>query len=144
MRILGIDYGTKRVGLAVSDPLGFTAQGIKTIRTKDAASLLDDIKQVCQAYQIGEIVIGLPLNMNGSVGPSAQGVLEFKEKLGSIFGASVKTWDERLSSRQADRFMIEEGLSRRKQKENSDRIAATLILQSYLDSKRNSSPNKIE
>lgn len=141
MRILGIDFGQKRIGLAVSDPLGFTAQGLKTILVKDPALIVGELRQACQEHNITEIVIGLPLNMNGTVGPNAQSVLEFKEKLQTELKIPVKTWDERLSSRQADRFMIEEGLSRRKQKQNSDRIAATLILQSYLDSKRSLSSN---
>ncbi len=136
MRILGVDYGEKRIGLAVSDPLGFTAQGLETILNAGRTKFLETLKKTCEDNSIGEIVIGLPINMNGSMGPKAKEILELVPHMEAALNIPVKTWDERLSSRQAGRLMIEQGLSRQKQKETSDRLAATLILQSYLEFKR--------
>ncbi len=141
MRILGIDLGEKRVGLALSDPLGYTAQGLETLRVKNKKETLASLAEICKKNEVQEIVIGLPVNMNGSYGPKAEEVQTLVPVLEKITGVPVRTWDERLTSRQAGRLMIEEGLSRRKQRNNSDRMAATLILQSYLESKR---INKLE
>lgn len=136
MRILGIDYGQKRIGLAVSDLLGITAQGLETIPNRGAKPMIADLVKICKDNQVKEIVIGLPVNMNGSHGPKAEEILRLIPVIEKETGLVVKSWDERLTSRQADRLMIEEGLSRQRQKLNSDRLAATLILQSYLESKR--------
>lgn len=136
MRILGIDYGEKRVGLAISDPLGFTAQGLDPIFRKDARTFLADLSKVCRDLEVDEIVIGMPINMNGTFGPKAKEIQELVPKIEEKIKVSVKTWDERLTSREAGRLMIEEGLSREKQRKHSDRLAATLILQSYLELKR--------
>lgn len=136
MRILGVDYGEKRIGLAVSDPLGFTAQGLETVLNTGKTKFLGALKKTCEDCSIGEIVIGLPINMNGSIGPKAKEILELVPQIEAALNIPVKTWDERLSSRQAGRLMIEQGLSRQKQKQTSDRLAATLILQSYLEFKR--------
>ena len=136
MRILAIDYGQKRIGLAVSDPLGFTAQGIETLLNRGAKQVIGDLNKVCQENSVAEIVIGLPVNMNGSMGPKAEEILKVVSLLEKETGLPVKTWDERLTSREAGRLMIEEGLSRQRQKLNSDRLAASLILQSYLESRR--------
>ena len=136
VRILAIDYGTKRIGLAVSDPLGFTAQGLETILVQNKQKTLEAVAKVCKDYGVGEIVVGFPVNMNGSLGPKARETSEWVEKLQTELNIPVKTWDERLTSMQADRLMIEEGLSRQKQKQQSDRLAATLILQAYLESQR--------
>ena len=133
MRTLGIDYGEKRIGLAVSDPLGFTAQGLETLENKGRKAVFEALSKVCRDYTVKEIVIGLPINMNGSIGPKAKEVLEWVPEAEKALGIPVKTWDERLSSREVGRLMIEEGLSRKKQKQHSDRLAATLLLQSYLD-----------
>jgi len=141
VRILGIDLGEKRVGLALSDPLGYTAQGLETLRVKNKKETLASLAEICKKNEVQEIVIGLPVNMNGSYGPKAEEVQTLVPVLEKITGVPVRTWDERLTSRQAGRLMIEEGLSRRKQRNNSDRMAATLILQSYLESKR---INKLE
>ena len=116
MRILGIDFGEKRIGLAISDPLGLTAQGIETLKHHDKGQVLEDLLKICQASGIGEIVIGLPINMNGSIGPKAKEILALIPEMEERLHLSVKTWDERLSSRQAGRLMIEQGLSRQKQK----------------------------
>ncbi len=136
MRILGIDYGEKRIGLALSDPLGFTAQGLKTLHRQNKEQVLRDLAVLCRENGVGEAVIGLPINMDGSVGPKAKEVLDLIPKMEAVLKIPVKAWDERLTSKQAGRLMIEEGLSRQKQRSNSDRLASMLILQSYLESKR--------
>lgn len=135
-RVLSIDFGEKRIGLAVSDPLGITAQGLETLMNLGKARTMEALVKLCREREIGEIVIGLPVNMKGDHGPKAKEILEWIPELQAATSVPVKTWDERLSSREAGRLMIEEGLSRKKQKEQSDRLAATLILQSYLDLKR--------
>jgi len=136
MRILGIDFGEKRIGLAVSDPLGITAQGLETLKHENKRQVLQALSDICRENEVGEIVIGLPINMDGSQGPKAREIFGFVAELEKNLGVPVKPWDERLSSRQAGRLMIEQGLSRQKQRQHSDRLAATLILQSYLESKR--------
>ena len=136
MRILGVDLGEKRVGLALSDPLGYTAQGLETLLVKSKKEVVPGLAAVCKKHEVDEIVIGLPVNMNGSYGPKAEEVQALMPVLEKTIGVPVRSWDERLTSRQAGRLMIEEGLSRQKQRTNSDRLAATLILQSYLESKR--------
>ena len=136
MRILGIDFGEKRIGLAVSDLLGLTAQGLETVRYENREQFLSDLSKICADQKVGEIVIGLPVNMNGSMGPKAQEVLKLVPVLEEKLHLPVRTWDERLTSREAGRLMIEEGLSRKRQKETSDRLAATILLQNYLESKR--------
>ncbi len=137
MRILSIDFGTVRIGLAVSDPLGFTAQGLETLKVQSKQKVLDYLVKLCREREVTEVVVGLPINMNGTLGPKATETLEWIKKLeGVLPGIPVKTWDERLTSREANRLMIEEGLSRSRQRQESDRLAATLILQNYLESKR--------
>ena len=140
MRILAIDYGQKRIGLAVSDPLGYTAQGIETILNVGKKQVLASLSKICKDYQVTQVVIGFPVNMNGSFGPKADEITKLIPILEGELHLPVKTWDERLTSRAADRLMIEEGLSRKRQKENSDRLAATLILQTYLESLRKTNP----
>ena len=134
---MGIDFGEKRIGLAISDPLGFTAQGLETLANTGIQNVIQALGHLCKEQEVGEIVIGLPINMNGSLGPKAKEITEFVAAAKAALGVPIKTWDERLTSKQAGRLMIEEGLSRQKQKMQSDRLAATLILQSYLESKRN-------
>lgn len=136
MRILALDYGEKRIGTAVSDALGLTAQGLPTLENKGRQNLFETLKHICREYGVKELVIGLPVNMNGTRGPKAKQVLELAPELEKAIEIPVRTWDERLSSRQAQRLMVDEGLSRAQQKKQSDRLAATLILQSYLESKR--------
>ena len=135
-RILGIDFGQKRIGVAVSDPLGYTAQGIETVENTGKKRVFEALSKICKEYRVVEIVIGLPINMNGTAGPKAKEVLELVPEMEAALGLPVKTWDERLTSREANRLMIEEGLSRKKQRANSDRMAATLILQNYLEYRR--------
>ena len=136
VRILGVDFGTKRIGLALSDPLGFTAQGLETLAVESKQKTLDHLTKICWEIGVDESVVGLPVNMNGTHGPKAQETMSWVEKLKTTLKIQVSTWDERLTSREADRLMSEAGLSTRRQRQESDRMAATIILQSYLESKR--------
>lgn len=132
MRVLGIDYGTKRHGLAVSDPMGYTAQpgGLVERRGTDG---LDEIAAVIEEKEVEQIVLGLPLNMDSTPGDHHDEVLEFGEKLKERFGLPVETIDERLTTVQAERAL--QGLSRKKRKARVDQMAAQLILQAWLDSR---------
>ena len=139
MRIMGLDFGSKTVGVAISDPLFITAQGIEIIRRKDENKLrqtLARIEELIQEYEVEEIVLGLPKNMNDTAGPRAVITMEFKEKLERRTGLMVHTWDERLTTVAADKAMMEAGIRRENRKEYVDKIAASLILQGYLDSRR--------
>ena len=138
MRIMGIDFGDIRIGVAVSDPLGITAQGIETI-TWDGGSMkkpAERIRYLAAQYGAEKIVIGYPINMNGTIGPSAEKVLRFAEILEKKTGLEVVKWDERLTSVEANRAMHELQLKTSKKKATVDKIAAALILQGYLDSVR--------
>lgn len=141
MRIMGLDYGSKTVGVAISDELGITAQGLETItRTKEnqLRKTLARIEALCVEYGITDIVLGLPKNMDGSIGEQAHKSEEFAQMLERRTGIYVKLWDERLTSLQA-KHILEEGNihGRREQKQVIDKIAAVLILQSYLDMEAN-------
>lgn len=134
MRILGLDIGDRTIGIAVSDPLGFTAQGITTIRRKSEAYDLEELMKICTEYNVDTIVSGFPKNMNGTVGPQGEKVLEFCEKIKESIDLPLKMWDERLTTVAAHKAMLEADLSRAKRKKLVDKIAATYILQGYLDS----------
>lgn len=137
MRIMGLDLGSKTVGVAISDPLLITAQGIEIIRRKDENKLrqtLARIEALIEEYEVDRIVLGLPKNMNDTLGERAQLSLEFKEKLERRTGLPVVMWDERLTTVAADRAMMEAGIRRENRKDYVDKIAACLILQGYLDS----------
>lgn len=136
MRIMGLDFGSKTVGVAVSDSLLVTAQGVEIIRRKDENKLrqtLARIEELIGEYEVGEIVLGLPKNMNATEGERAELTLEFKEKLERRTGLTVHMWDERLTTVAADRTMMEAGVRREDRKKYVDMIAAVLILQGYLD-----------
>ena len=136
MRIMGLDFGSKTVGVAISDPLFITAQGIEIIRRKDENKLrqtLARIEELIQEYEVEEIVLGLPKNMNDTAGPRAVITMEFKEKLERRTGLMVHTWDERLTTVAADKAMMEAGIRRENRKEYVDKIAAVFILQGFLD-----------
>lgn len=140
MRIMGLDFGSKTVGVAISDELLLTAQGIEIIRRKDENKLrqtLARIEELIVEYGVEEIVLGLPKNMNATEGIRVELTNEFKEKLERRTGLSVHTWDERLTTVAADKAMIEAGIRREKRKEYVDMIAATFILQGYLDYRKN-------
>lgn len=134
MRILGLDVGSKTVGVAVSDELSLIAQGVTTLKRK---GLRQDIKQllnVIEEHEVKKIIVGLPKNMNGSLGPSAKMVLSLIEELRKSIDLPIVTWDERLSSVAAERALLEADMSRKKRKRVIDKVAALLILQGYLDS----------
>ena len=136
MRIMGLDFGAKTVGVAISDPLLITAQGIEIIRRKDENKLrqtLARIETLIEEYQVGEIVLGLPKNMNDTLGPRVELTLDFKDKLERRTGLPVHTWDERLTTVAANKTMMEAGIRRENRKEYVDQIAAVLILQGFLD-----------
>lgn len=136
MRILGLDYGSKTVGVAVSDPLGFTAQGVEIIRRKSENKMrqtLARIEELIAQYQVEEIVLGLPKNMNNTLGDRAEKSLELKETLERRTGLPVVLWDERLTTVSANRVLMETGVRRENRKEHVDEIAAVFILQGYLD-----------
>ena len=140
MRIMGLDFGSKTVGVAISDELLLTAQGIEIIRRKDENKLrqtLARIEELIVEYGVEEIVLGLPKNMNATEGIRVELTNEFKEKLERRTGLTVHTWDERLTTVAADKAMIEAGIRREKRKDYVDMIAATLILQGYLDYLKN-------
>lgn len=138
MRILGIDFGEKRMGVAVSDPLGLTAQAVAVIgKGKDFESDIKELKKIIKKYEgVDEIIVGLPKTMKGEIGGQARKALEFVAALRNNFKISVGTWDERLTTAEAEKTLISAGLSREKRKKVIDKSAATYILQSYLDSKR--------
>lgn len=139
MRILGLDYGSVTVGVAVSDPLGITAQGLETITRPAENKLrrtLARITELAQEYQAEKIVLGFPKNMNNTVGERGEKALEFKTQLERRTGLPVLMWDERLTTVAANRSLMETGVRRENRKEVIDQIAAALILQGYLDSIR--------
>ena len=136
MRILGLDYGSKTVGVAVSDPLGLTAQSVETIWRKQENKLrqtLARIEELAAEYQAEKIVLGLPKNMNNTIGERAEKTLEFREMLERRTGLPVVMWDERLTTLEANRTLMEAGVRRENRKQCLDGLAAVFILQGYLD-----------
>ncbi len=136
MRILALDVGSKRIGIAVSDELGFTAQSQPMLERTHWPQDLKKIQEKIEAFQIGEIVVGYPVNLNGSVGPQAKSIELFVEKLKEVVEIPIRLWDERLSTMAAEKLMLEGDLSRQKRKKRIDSLAAQWILQGYLESKR--------
>ena len=135
-RVLGIDFGERRVGLALSDPGGLIAQGLETMETKSTGESLESIAAIVEAEQVLEIVLGMPVNMDGTTGDMAGKVETFAGRLRDRVSCEVRTWDERLTSISAQRAMNEMGMETRGNKGSLDRIAATLLLQNYLDFRR--------
>lgn len=136
MRILGLDIGTKRIGVSISDELGFTAQGVKTLETRGHNNDIKSIVKLVNDLNVTEIVVGMPYNMDGSEGPQAQKAQAMIEELAEVAGVPVFKWDERMSTMAAERMLLEADLSRAKRRKVIDKVAATIILQGYLDSKR--------
>ena len=137
MRIMGLDVGARTVGVAVSDPLGLTAQGVETVRRENENQLrrtLARLEALIAQYQVEKIVVGYPKHMNGDIGERAEKSAAFAEKLRKRTGLPVELWDERLTTVAADRALIEAGVRRENRKHYVDKIAAVLILQGYLDS----------
>ncbi|MCI5604491.1 MAG: Holliday junction resolvase RuvX [Clostridia bacterium] len=134
MRILGIDYGDSRVGIAVSDELGFMAQGVGTIKNKGMANLINELSQIIAQYNPGKIVVGLPKNMDGSIGFRGEATYKFTEELKKIYDKEIIFWDERLTTVGAERFLNETNTRGKKRKNVIDTVAACLILEGYLNS----------
>jgi putative Holliday junction resolvase len=134
MRILGLDVGDRTIGVAVSDPLGFTAQGITTVNRRNNEYDIDELIKICKEYSVETIICGLPKNMNGTLGEQSQKVIDFCNLLEGNITIPIKMWDERLTTAAANRAMLEANLSRAKRKKIVDKMAATYILQGYLDS----------
>lgn len=136
MRILGLDYGTKTTGVAVSDPTGMIAQGIEIIRRTDELNIkptLNRILELCVEYKVEKIVLGMPKNMNNTIGERGEKTQAFKQKLENKTKLPVILWDERLSTVAAENILLEADLSRQKRKQVIDKMAAIIILQNYLD-----------
>jgi putative Holliday junction resolvase len=135
MRVLGIDFGDSKIGIAVSDPFGWIAQGVETIRWKgDINKPIERIKDIIKAYGAQKCIVGFPLNMNGTIGPRGEKTLEFISQLTDKTGIEVIKWDERLTTKAANMVMHEMGMKTSKKKRVEDQIAAVYILQGYLDS----------
>ncbi|MBI5250397.1 MAG: Holliday junction resolvase RuvX [Desulfomonile tiedjei] len=135
MRILGLDIGSKRIGMAVSDELGFTAQGLETLDSRDQGTDALNITKIVKEYGVTEIVVGMPYNMNGTEGPQVKKVRDFMERLSQEVDIPLREWDERLSTAAAERTLLEADLSRAKRRKVIDKLAAVLILQGYLDNR---------
>jgi len=134
MPILGLDIGNKRIGIAISDKTGLIAQGLMTLERLNIEHDLSIIEDIIKSKDIDLIVIGLPLNMNGTLSKEANKILEFKKVLSSKTNLKIITYDERLSSKEAEDLLIRANISRKKRKPQIDKIAAQIILQKYLDS----------
>lgn len=137
MRIMGLDVGSKTVGVAISDEMGWTAQGIETIKIDENRNMFgfQRIGELIKEYEVKEVIVGFPKNMNNTVGPRGEAAQNFAGELERLFQLPVKLWDERLSTMAAERALIEADMSRNKRKKVIDKVAAVMILQSYLDSK---------
>lgn len=135
MRIMGLDYGERRIGVSMSDLFGWTAQGIEVIDQKLVKDAMGRIAQLVKEYEVESIVVGLPKNMNGTVGPSGEYCIAFAEQVRQIINLPVQLWDERLTTVAAERALLEADVSRRKRKQVIDKMAAAILLQNYLDSR---------
>jgi putative holliday junction resolvase len=133
LRILGLDYGEKRIGVAISDELGLTAQGVSTIIRKNNKQVMEELKQVIHRYQVEQIAIGYPLRLDGSAGIQCDKVNHFGRYLETAFGLPVILWDETLSTKEAEEILRESSVHWKKRRQVVDKLAATLILQGYLD-----------
>jgi putative Holliday junction resolvase len=135
VRILGLDIGEKRIGVAISDELYFSANGLDVIERKNNGEDINKIAEIVSRYNVVKIVVGLPKNMDGSVGPSGEEVKKYVNKLQNALEVEVDFWDERLSTVAAEKTLIEADISRKKRKKVIDKMAAVFILQNYLDFK---------
>ncbi|CJF67843.1 Holliday junction resolvase RuvX [Priestia megaterium] len=138
MRVLGLDVGTKTIGVAVSDEMGWTAQGIETIKITDEQmeQSYPRLQQLIDEYSVEKIVVGLPKNMNGTIGPRGEACIEFADNVKEKLNIETMMWDERLSTMAAERVLLSADVSRKKRKKVIDKMAAVMILQGYLDSKQ--------
>ncbi|MBD7983078.1 Holliday junction resolvase RuvX [Sporosarcina sp. Sa2YVA2] len=137
MRTMGLDVGSKTVGIAISDALGWTAQGIETVKIDESSCDfgMERIQELVAEYEVTSFVVGYPKNMNNSIGPRGEASEQYAELLKETFGHPVVLWDERLTTMAAERMLIEADVSRKKRKTVIDKMAAVMILQGYLDSK---------
>ncbi|MDA8236201.1 MAG: Holliday junction resolvase RuvX [Clostridia bacterium] len=135
MRTMALDVGDRTIGVALSDPMGWTAQGLEVIRRKTIEADLARLREIVKEYEVTQVVVGLPKNMDGSLGPQAEKVLVFVKELEGTLGLPVVTWDERLSTVAAQRTLIDADVSRAKRKQVIDKMAAVVILQGYLASR---------
>lgn len=135
MRILGLDVGEKTIGVAVSDPMGWTAQGVTVIRRSSKQKDLEELKAFVKEYQVTKLVLGLPRRTDGSYGPETEKIYKFGSQLERELGLPVEYCDERFSTVAAERILLEGDVSRAKRRQVIDKVAATVILQAYLDSK---------
>lgn len=138
-RVLGLDVGSRRIGIAVSDPLGVTAQGLETLQRKNKRTDFERLGKVILEYQVKEIVVGLPLRMSGMEGTQAEKMHDFANEIRKRFRLPVHLWDERLTSAEANRLLRETDLSIEKRGKAVDRMAAVLILQGWMESRRSNS-----
>ncbi len=136
MTVLGIDYGTKRIGIAKSDALGMFAHGKGYLENKGFDAIVTQLKEYCREFETTLILVGLPIQLDGTIGIAAEKVLEFVEKIKEAIDMPVETWDERLTSKSADRFMTPDAIGNKKKRTKIDQLAAQIMLQGYLDSKR--------
>jgi putative holliday junction resolvase len=136
LRILGLDIGSKRIGVALSDELGFTAQGMESLNCKNPEEDVNRIANLAKEYGVTEIVVGIPYNMDGTEGPQAQKVRAIMEAIGRKVEVPVTDWDERLSTVAAERALLEADMSRAKRRKVIDKLSAVIILQGYLDRQR--------
>ncbi len=134
MRVLALDHGTKRVGLAISDELGMIAQPLTFLPAEPIAEFLEDLKKVVAEKNVDSILVGIPRNMDGSYGPAAEKARKFVEQVKGVVSVPIRTWDERLTTVAANRALIEGGMRRDQRKIKVDQTAAAIMLQSYLDS----------
>ena len=135
MRIMGLDYGDRNIGVAVSDAFRWTAQGLGVVHKRRDDSELDELATLVREHEVSEIVVGLPKNMNGTIGPRGEICIAFAQSLREQLNLPVHLWDERLTTVSAERTLLEADISRKKRKQVVDKMAAALILQNYLDSK---------
>lgn len=133
MRIIGLDVGDRRIGIAISDELGITAQGLEVIETSGNGKDIERILELIKKYNATQVVLGLPVNMNGTIGPRGELTKKFGDKLKKFTDVTIDYWDERLTTVVAEKALIEADLSRKKRKGVIDKLAAVLILQNYLD-----------
>lgn len=141
VRILAVDFGLRRLGLAVSDPLGIVAQGLPTIERKNTAADLAALEALAEEYSVGEVILGNPLSKSGGETAISRRVEEFAEKLRRRLSCPVKLWDERLTSAEANRMLRSSGMGLRKRQRAVDQVSAVLILQNYLDWRGNQAEN---
>jgi putative Holliday junction resolvase len=137
VRIMGLDIGSHTIGVAITDELRITAQGLKTIRRKSKEEDFEEIIRIIDQFKIGKIVVGLPKNMNGTLGKQAERVLQWIKTIRKKIELPIVTWDERFSTVEASRVLLEADLSRRKRKKAIDKLAAVIILQGYIEKDRN-------